>query len=541
MIHIKLKELKNPDRWVVKHYEDNYVCVRGYLYYNSKLYKGKDLVDLIQKINFNEMLSFVKEVNGFFAIIKKDCNKIVAIVDRIRSIPIFYGKNGRNYYISDDPYCILEEVGNNKIDKKAKKEFLATGYVTGPDTLYENIKQLQAGEMLYIDDENERIEIKSVRYYRFLKKDTFNEDFNHLLEKLDETINNVFSRLIEVLGGRPAVIPLSGGYDSRLIAIMLKKFKYDNVICFSYGKPGNTESQISQEVAKNLGFKWEFVPYSHEAWYNWYHSKEKEDYFKFADGLSSVAHIQDWPAVWELKRNKKLPENSVFIPGHTGDFIAGSHITNVYNSYGKITGEKNLIKAILDYHYSLYRWPKEDYQIFREKILSLLSDLPCSTFEELADAFEYWDWQERQAKFIVNSVRVYEFWGYDWMIPLWDNELMDFFAKVPLEYRLNKVMYDTYVTKEYKNSANEEKIESKEKDVLKHRIKLCIKQLLVSLCLLEFAKQLKYVKNSLMYKNEYYNHPLCWYGIMGLDVFKKNYAGIENINSFVARDQIELL
>ena len=43
---------------------------------------------------------------------------------------------------------------------------------------------------------------------------------------------------------------------------------------------------------------------------------------------------------------------------------------------------------------------------------------------------------ERQAKFIVNSVRVYEFFGYAWRIPLWDRELIDFFLKVPLKYRM---------------------------------------------------------------------------------------------------------
>ena len=53
---------------------------------------------------------------------------------------------------------------------------------------------------------------------------------------------------------------------------------------------------------------------------------------------------------------------------------------------------------------------------------------------ELADAFEAWEWQERQAKFIVNSVRVYDFWGHDWWMPLWDAGFMRFWQGVPLEF-----------------------------------------------------------------------------------------------------------
>jgi len=533
MIQIRLKELNNPDKWVVKNYEGNCVCVRGYLFYNDKLYKGNALINLFQNLEFNEIIDFCKKANGIFAFIKKDGNKLLAGVDRIRSIPIFYGKSDRSFYVSDDPYWILQEIGNNVIDIKSEKEFLATGYVTGSDTLYENVKQLQAGEIMEADIKNEKIEIKTERYYKYLKQGEFKEEFNDLLKKLDEAINNVFSRLIEVLNGRPAVIPLSGGYDSRLIATMFKKFKYDNVICFSYGRPGNKESEISQEVAKNLGFRWEFIPYSNESWYNWYHSKEMQDYIRFADGLSSVAHIQDWPAVWELKKNNKIPENSVFIPGHSADFIAGSHITYVFNdSYGKISGEKNLIKAILNYHYNLYRWPREDFILFKEKILSLLSGISANTFEELADAYEYWDWQERQAKLIVNSVRVYEFWGYDWLIPLWDNELLDFFSKIPLKYRLNKILYDTYVKQKYKYDSEISKPG-------KNRVRDSIKRLIVLLGLLEFSRSVKNAIKTFLYKKEYDNHPLCWYGIMKLNEFKKSYTGRENIYSFLAKIKVD--
>jgi len=44
----------------------------------------------------------------------------------------------------------------------------------------------------------------------------------------------------------------------------------------------------------------------------------------------------------------------------------------------------------------------------------------------------------RQAEFIVNSVRVYEFFGYEWYSPIWNSEIMGFWAKVSLKYRIKK-------------------------------------------------------------------------------------------------------
>jgi asparagine synthetase B (glutamine-hydrolysing) len=51
---------------------------------------------------------------------------------------------------------------------------------------------------------------------------------------------------------------------------------------------------------------------------------------------------------------------------------------------------------------------------------------------------------ERVAKFIVNSVRVYEFFGYSWRMPLWDNELIGFFSQVPLKFRIDEYLYIKY-------------------------------------------------------------------------------------------------
>ena len=57
---------------------------------------------------------------------------------------------------------------------------------------------------------------------------------------------------------------------------------------------------------------------------------------------------------------------------------------------------------------------------FRRRVVEGLGDY--SRFSDGGQALEAWDSRERVSKYIVNSVRAYEFWGYDWWVPFWDAE-----------------------------------------------------------------------------------------------------------------------
>ena len=67
--------------------------------------------------------------------------------------------------------------------------------------------------------------------------------------------------------------------------------------------------------------------------------------------------------------------------------------------------------------------------------------------------YEFWEFEHRQARFIVNSVRGFEFFRQQWAIPLWDYELIDFFLSVPVELRLGKRLYvNTMCRRLYKDA-----------------------------------------------------------------------------------------
>ena len=415
------------------------ISTKGYAWVGEKYLSGMDLSEYISSTKNLEQI--VKELNGCYACVIDGKKNKTAFVDRTRSFPLFYSEEKEQYILTDDANLLRRNLSNPKKDEKSIKEFIQTGYVTGNNTLIREVKQLQAGEL--IEFNLSKRELKKLRYFEFRHRDYLPDIETELLNKLDQSHLSVFKRLISSLNGRTAVVPLSGGYDSRLIVLMLKRLGYENVLCFTYGTLGNTESIISKKTAEALEYEWHFVPYSKSKWDNWYSSKDYKNYEKWASNLTSLALLQDWPAVQYLKNNNIIPNDSVFIPGHAGDFVAGSHIPKIFINEGKYSFDQ-IKNEIFNNHYKL--WRQKLIWLNTEFAHSFIADSPKVQYsnEEAADEFEKWDWQERQSKFIVNSVRVYEYFGYEWLLPLWDKDILDFWARIPIAYRYERRLYKKY-------------------------------------------------------------------------------------------------
>ncbi len=241
--------------------------VTGSLFIDKKRVQGTQLSDYVSKWSWDtkDLINNLKNSNGFFSLIRYENGKLFAAVDRCRSMPLFYGFKDNDFFISDSPQWIRKKVQNNQIDKISKEALLLSGYVTEGNTLYQNVKQIQAGEMLYVINDQSQLKIELHRYFPhyinplLLKK-------REILAELDKVLIDACTRLINFAHGKTIVIPLSAGYDSRLILLMLKRLGYNNLLTFTYGRPGNKESIISQEIACKMQVPWEFVPYSNNKW-----------------------------------------------------------------------------------------------------------------------------------------------------------------------------------------------------------------------------------------------------------------------------------
>ncbi|MFM1547899.1 MAG: asparagine synthase-related protein [Lentisphaeria bacterium] len=487
---------------------------------------------------FIDAVALVQACDGHFAAVRQDDSGFMAVCDGIRSVPLFYSSSDDRHCLSDDPQQLVNDSDNRQLDDLSVAEFLMAGQVSNRYTLLSGVRQVQAGEAILLPAGSG--EINCYRYFEFQHAEPFDDSHEIIAERWDATLQRVIERELEAIGGRTVALPLSGGRDSRLIALMLKRIGYDNVICYGYGQPGNDESVIAEQVASRLGYRWEFVPYSNEQWCDWFRLPACQHLLQSASGMTSVVLLQDWPAVYELQRQRRVPDDAVFIPGHSMDFLAGSHIPQ--DLLRREVGTARLVDAIFRIQYSL--WPlhrvygfrdwtmseTELEQQLRDKIRNTITPGSHAAMAEAVSAFECWDWQERQAKFVANAVRVYESFGFDWMLPFWEREVLVFWQHVSLEWRLDKQFYDAYVIG----------LDDRLPAPLPSSVIGSFAKVARSLGIFDSAKR-AYVAMRKARVDRVYDHPLGWYGIVSRDRFRELYTGDEEIYSFLALAQLQLL
>lgn len=482
--------------------------------------------------SLDEFAERVQDANGFYAVVVIVNDMLVAAVDRIRSIPLFWGRAGNEVYLSDSSYWVADQFDSERYDEVCKREFVLTGYVTGYDTLHPNVKQLQAGEMLMCNATTTDLVCSRQRYFRLQEGMPCEATSMNLLEQLDEAVISCFERLVSYCDGRPVAVPLSGGYDSRLIACTLKRLGYRNVVAYTYGQPGNRDSTISKEVARNLEIGWHSVEYSNDRWYRWFRSDECESYMRIGHALTSIPHLQDWPAVMELTNRKLLTPDTVIVPGHSVASISQGRLTSIAQE-GEFRTTESIVDLIVSSSYNLWPLTQQDTRyldIFRDRVRRAIGDCGESMQNAAVDAIQRWAWQEREAKFIANWTRVYDFWGYDWWLPLWDQELIEFWMHVPLGFRVGRRLYDEYVCKVYSQLvgiSDKQAAKSDKTDV-------------VSLARRWLAGSWLYVparalNDRVKVRKEFDSQPRASYGKVGRETFSRYYTGRQTSNSFMSR------
>ena len=439
MINIKINTEKD-NLWKIYEYNNSKLYIKGYFYSHS-VSKLHDILNSIEVENLNE---FINSLRGNFALIFKNSKYTVGVVDRIRSSELNFFQHKSDFYISPNINSLLDlDFLDKSINVNASLQIAMSGYTIGSNTLFENCKSLSAGQYLLIVDDN----IDVYDYFKYFGAIT-KQSYDQLKTELTKITLEIFKKIINKIGDRQIVIPLSAGNDSRLVASILRHLEVKNVLCYSYGQKTNFESKISKEIAERLGFEWVFIPVSYFSERRFYSSGQYKEFLNYSFSNSGISFIQSLSTIKKLEETNLISKESVFINGNSGDFISGGHINKLHNKIGLTNNIKDLknivIDAIIDKHFSLWGYLKTDSNLSRvneELHLDVFSGFNNITNENIHLIYENYEYANRQSKYVVSGQMVYEFYNYNWVLPLWDDEYLLFWRKIPKEFKENQLLY----------------------------------------------------------------------------------------------------
>jgi asparagine synthase (glutamine-hydrolysing) len=395
-----------------------------------------------QDFDIKNLKELLVSLPNEWAIIAQSAEYVVAATDKIRSYPIFYVDKPPRFVVSNAARLIAEDGNELGLDEESVLEFAMAGYVTGSNTLYETVKQLQAGEILVFERQGQGY--KRHRYYQYLPQPEAVSTVNWV-DELAYVTERIFRRMIDFAAGRPLLVPLSGGLDSRLIVCMLRYFGYQDVRTFSYGLPGNYEAKIARKVAATLKYPWEFIATTHSDFRDFFWSLDRKKYWEYSDGGCSIPGMQDILPLLTL-RKRGLSEDTVVVNGQSGDFISGGHIPVALLDS---ENHEELFSAILHKHYGLNKVlsTTSNQDLMRRRLSRSIAEIESqyAQSQPIAALYESWEWQERQGKYVINAQRGYDWLGLGWHLPLWDTEYLKFWSRVPLSLKLGQRLYREYL------------------------------------------------------------------------------------------------
>ena len=376
-------------------------------------------------------------LEGFYAAIIDAGESAYLVADGVRSIPLYYSDDTGEVVVGDDGETVATAVGADR-DPATAAEFLLTRYVTGPDTIWEGVHSTQAGEVVRLDGTPTR------RTYREYWPDT-SATTGDPQAVLATGLDRALDRLETVAGERRIVLPLSGGYDSRLLAASLVERGLP-VTAFAFGRPGHPDVEVSREVADRLDIDWTLVAYDRTLWREWYHGPAGERLRERAFGGDALPFLAAHPAVERLRETGRVPADALWCPGHTVA-TPGERLPRFDGEPARAGGSFDcvpaveadddpdrervpptvdaLVEYVLDRHYALWVFDDPGFErAARERIRhGLLGDRTPAAVDgpaSAAAAYERWEWRGRMSTFTAGDLRGYEAAGVDWWLPLWD-------------------------------------------------------------------------------------------------------------------------
>ena len=198
------------------------------------------------------------DVDGFYGALKIDKNSLCLEVhtDLFGVYKIYSWTDGRSWLVSNSVAAIDNLVAGLDFDARATTMFLCMAWVPGDYTLLDGVRCLGPGQHLIWSAGKSEPDIRPSIEMRDLLQYPAQKVTDELIDELSGKLLGVF----ESIGNDfPNVFcPLTGGKDSRLLAVLLREAGV-TARSYTYGNALGKDAQIATQVAELLGIEHENI------------------------------------------------------------------------------------------------------------------------------------------------------------------------------------------------------------------------------------------------------------------------------------------
>jgi asparagine synthase (glutamine-hydrolysing) len=243
-------------------HEERIICIDGQIYGKSREEMERELSDLTgASASSEDICKWILGTDGEFAVcvVRKDTGEIQVWNDYLARMPLYYSCTDGMLILSREISFISAVTGNWRFNRDAVPEYLLYGYPLGNKTLFENIHHLEAASLLRGGRPHKEPVIERLHSYNFDEKSHGTEDIRQHAGNLVDLFQEACRTRIDSVDRN--VIALSGGLDSRSVAISLSNLKapFSAVTFLDYFGSFSADIEYAKQIAQTLGIEQELV------------------------------------------------------------------------------------------------------------------------------------------------------------------------------------------------------------------------------------------------------------------------------------------
>jgi hypothetical protein len=410
---------------------------------------------------------FHERLNGAWNIVLHDgpSGATFVITDRIGTRLLFFAQDGKRFVFANE---VKGVIAGRKVKSRAGGfgllQLLVAAAATGRNTWIEGIEVIEPGTVVRLD----RRGVHRHRYWRFrFEEGSARQSDRGYAEIFHELLCRATGRAMKLHERHPIAITLSGGLDSRAVALSIPKAHLP-IDAITYGNEDAPDVRYARQLAEVIGLKHHFIEglwpgfvKDCEAVYSRhlgkpvtcsYYSAQLERVVWRAEALSMFDALSS--LIWHPLYRKHM---RFMLNGAAGDALTGSHIgpylmldppreqiiDRHFSSF--LFQDRELVKRIASP--ALYRrWEGELYNRFRQTFAEIDAD-------EATAIASVWDMENRQRRGAFQSFTIERYFCVC-RTPFVDYELADHLASIPPRWRFQQRIYKRMIVDGFPEAAH---------------------------------------------------------------------------------------